>query len=165
MKITKQQLKQIIKEELERVLENAPDPEFSARAQEGHPYRHASPTEQCRRDKLRYDEIMEPSKDLSPWLQWNEGQGLYDMGPDRYGSAETTRQPRAPEPAPAGETEWSSMDCEELINRRKLTLFDIGERGMGGHLFGRFTPSDDESNKKLAGIESAMKEKGCKEKS
>ena len=57
MKITKQQLKQIIKEELEKVIENVPNPEFRARAQAGHSDSHASPSEKCRRIQARYNKF------------------------------------------------------------------------------------------------------------
>ena len=58
MKVTKTQLKEIIKEELEAVIESFPNPEFSARAQKGHPFEHASEEEKCKRLQQNYDELM-----------------------------------------------------------------------------------------------------------
>ena len=57
MKLTKQQLKQIIKEELEKVLETFADPEFRARAQAGHSFAHAGGDEKCRRVRQEYNEL------------------------------------------------------------------------------------------------------------
>jgi hypothetical protein len=59
MKITKTQLKQIIKEELSSVLENVPNPEFRARAQPAHSFEHAAAEEKCKRIKAHYDEWKE----------------------------------------------------------------------------------------------------------
>jgi len=56
MKITKQQLRQIIKEELEKVMETVPNPEFRGRAQAGHSFEHASDAEKCKRIKAKYEE-------------------------------------------------------------------------------------------------------------
>ena len=57
MKLTKTQLKQIIKEELEKVLETFPNPEFRARAQAGHSFAHAGGDEKCRRVRQEYNEL------------------------------------------------------------------------------------------------------------
>ena len=59
MKLTKSQLKQIIREELEKVMENVPNPEFRARAQAGHSFDHASDAEKCKRIKAKYDKYKE----------------------------------------------------------------------------------------------------------